>query len=217
MEGGRLHAVSDPLLIAAEPTWFDIDQSFQLPNAASTDPLESSSFDLDFFNPPSLPSPIATPVPGEFVRTWSTHITLTLSDEDAIVGIPTLIDDFSALFEIPQLDPFPPALPTFNIDWTEFLNFEPDLPPFPPSPSLASSSANTPPLIDDAVLSLSSPSYSGPCSPDSLLDILPHLSEKGVQLPIVGEPVIQGQEFLLPPGENAGIPSYGALLSLSVH
>lgn len=123
-------------------------------------------------------------------------------------------DDFSALFEMPQLDLLQPGPPTFNSDWTEFLNFEPDLPHFPPSPSLVPSLANTPPLVDDAILSPSSPSNTDPPSPESLLDILPHLNDKGFQFHAVGEPMIQEQCFLLPLGENTGIPSAAALLSV---
>jgi len=66
MEGGRLHAVSDPLAEPTSPPWFDFDQSFQIPNPASTNPLDSSPFDLEFFDPPSLCA--APPVPGEFYR-----------------------------------------------------------------------------------------------------------------------------------------------------
>ena len=115
---------------------------------------------------------------------------------------------------MPQLDLLQSALPTFTSDWTEFLNFEPDFSPFPSSPSLLSSSTSTPSLIDDAALSLPSPLYDGPSSPKSLLHILPHLSDKETPLPIVGEPAIQGQDFLLPPGEDAGIPSFATLLSV---
>ena len=127
------------------------------------------------------------------------------------------VDDISALFEIPQLDLLQPALPSFSSDWAQFLNFEPDLSLFPFSPSVTSSLDSTPPLVDDAILSPSpsSPSGSNPSSPGPLLDILPHLGEKGIQFPTVGEPMIQGQDFLLPPGEAAGILSLSA--SLPVH
>jgi len=128
----------------------------------------------------------------------------------AVIAVPA--DGFSALFEIPQLDLLQPGLPTFDCDWTEFLNFEPDLSFSPYSPSHTSSSASTPPLVDDVTLSPSSPSDGCP-SPDLFLNILPHLNEKGIQSPTSGEPMIQGQDFLLPPGENAGIPSVIALLS----
>ena len=212
MEGGRLHAVSDPLPAATVPAWFDFDQSFQLPNPASTDPLESSSFDLDFFNPPSLHPCVVPPVPGEPVQGRLTLNTLTSYNEGSLFDIPAPTSDFTSLLEMPQLDLFPPTLPTFNADWTEFLNFESEFSLFPSSPSVVSSSASTPPLMDDAILSPSFPSYSNPCSPDSLLEVLPRLGEKGIQLPTVGEPIIQEQEFLLPPGENSGIPSASALL-----
>lgn len=124
------------------------------------------------------------------------------------------VDDISALFEIPQLDLLQPALPSFNSDWTQFLNFEPDLSLFPSSPSLSSSSASTPPLVDDAILSPSPASYSDLSSRGPLLDIFSHMEEKGIQLPTVGEPVIQGQDFLLPPGEDAGIPFASTLLAV---
>lgn len=48
-------AVSDPFPSPMTPLWFNFDQSFQIPNPASTDPLEPSSFEVDFFNPLSLP------------------------------------------------------------------------------------------------------------------------------------------------------------------
>lgn len=123
------------------------------------------------------------------------------------------MDDFS-LFEIPQLDLSQPGLPITDSDWMEFLNFEPSLSLFPNSPSPASSLASTPPLVDDATLSSSSLSDSYPSSPALLLNVLPYLNEKGSQFPTLGEPTIQGQDFLLPPGENSGIPSVTALLSV---
>lgn len=126
--------------------------------------------------------------------------------------LPVHADDISAFFEIPQLDLLRPVLPSFGSDWTQFLNFEPDLSLFPPSPSLTPSLASTPPLVDDAVLSPSSPSHSDPSGISLFLDIPPHLGEKGTQFPTVGEPVIQGQDFLLPPGEDVGITFVGALL-----
>jgi hypothetical protein len=182
--------------VSTVPTWFNFDQSFKIPDPASTVPLDSTSFDLDFFNPPSLPSYPLSSIPELSIDTAATA------------------DDFSALFEIPQLDLLQPILPTFKSDWTEFLNFEPDLSLFPSSPSLASSSAGTPLLIDDAILSPSPLSDSNPSSPDPLLDILPHLIEKGTQFPNVGEPIIRGQDFLLPPGEDAGIRPASVLLSV---
>lgn len=118
------------------------------------------------------------------------------------------------MFEMPQLDLLQPGPLTFHSDWTEFLNFEPDPPLFLSSPSLVPSLANTPSLADDALPSPSSPSNSDPPSPDSLLNILPHLNDKGFQFPAIGEPIIQEQDFLLPPGENAGIPSAVSLLSV---
>ena len=130
-----------------------------------------------------------------------------MSSADIIVPA----SDFSALFEIPQLDLSQPELPTFDTDWTEFLNFEPDFSLFPYSPSSASSLANTPPLVDDVILSPSSPPDSDPSSPDPLPDVLPHLNEKDIRFPTAGQPIIQGQDFLLPPGE-AGIPYPTALL-----
>lgn len=124
------------------------------------------------------------------------------------------VDDFSTLFEIPQLDLSQQTLPTFSSDWTEFLNFDPDLPLFHSSPTLASSSANTPPLVDDDALSPSPPSDSDLSSPHFLLGVLPQSSDKGVLLPAVWEPIILEQDFLLPPGEGAGILSASALLSV---
>ena len=212
MEGGRLHAVSSPLTESPAPAWFDFDQSFQIPNPASTGPLDPSSFDLDFFNPSCLPLCAVPPIPGEPTSILQVDIVLTSNYEAPPVDVTVPADGFSALFEIPQLDLLQPGLPTFDCDWTEFLNFEPDLSLFPYS-SPASSLASTPPLVDDVILSPSSPSDSDPSSPDPFLNILPHLTEKYIQSPTVGEPIIQGQDFLLPPGENAGIPSAIVLLS----
>jgi hypothetical protein len=128
------------------------------------------------------------------------------------------VDGFPALFEIPQLDLLQSQFPTFNADWMEFLNFEPDLSLFPPSPSLASSLASTPPLVDDAILPPASPSSlpeNHPPSPELLRDILPRLlGEKYDQFPMVREPAIREQEFLLPPGDVVVIPSISALLSV---
>lgn len=67
MEGGRFYAVSDPLSPSAKPAWFDPDRSFQIPDSASTDPLEMLSFDLDFFDLPSIPSDLVSSTPGEFI------------------------------------------------------------------------------------------------------------------------------------------------------
>lgn len=212
MEGGRLHAVSDPLAESTAPAWFDFDQSFQIPNPASTGPLDASSFDLDFFNPSCLPLCAVSPIPGEPTSILQVDIVLMSNYEAPSVDVTVPADGFSALFEIPQLDLLQPGLPNFDCDWTEFLNFEPDLSLFPYS-SPASSLASTPPLVDEVILSPSSPSNSGTSSPGPFLNVLPHLNEKHVQSPAVGEPIIQGQDFLLPPGENAGIPSAFALFS----
>lgn len=65
IEGGRLHIVSDSHLATVAPAWFDPDQSFRLPSPVSTGPVELHSFDLDFFNPPSLPSGVISSIPGE--------------------------------------------------------------------------------------------------------------------------------------------------------
>ena len=154
------------------------------------------------------------PLPVSFSPTCCNHVVLTPNYKTASIEVAESPDNFSALFEIPQLDLLQSTLPTFTSDWTEFLNFEPELSLFPSSPSLASSSASTPPLVDDASLSPSSPFYNDLSSPDSLLTILPHLSDKETQLPTVVGPIIHGECFLLPPGENAGIPSVGALLSV---
>lgn len=64
MEGGRNHAVSDPLPDIV-PRWFDFDKSFQIPNPASTGPLELPSFDVNFFNPLPLPSCVVSSTTGE--------------------------------------------------------------------------------------------------------------------------------------------------------
>lgn len=124
------------------------------------------------------------------------------------VAVP--LDEFSALFEIPQIDLLQSALPAFNADWTEYLNLEPDPSIFLSSPPLVPPFVEIPSLVDDAILSL--PCAGDPPSPEPPSDILPHLSEKSVRLPIVGEPIIRGQDFLFPPGEEAGIPSSAALL-----
>lgn len=122
------------------------------------------------------------------------------------IDVVASVDDLTAFFETPPLDLLQSSLPSFDSDWSEFLNFEPDLSPFQLSPSLASSLAGTPPLINDASLSPSSLPDSGLSSPDPICHILPHLSEKSTQSLIVAEPIIQGQDFLLPPGEDARIP-----------
>lgn len=129
------------------------------------------------------------------------------------VDVVAPVADFSALFEIPQLDLLQSGLPSFDSDWTEFLNFQHDLSFFSYSPPFIPSLASTPPLVDDAIL-LPSPPECDPQSPDPFLNILPRLNEKGVFFSTVGEPLIQEQEFLLPPGESAGIPSTTTLLSL---
>jgi hypothetical protein len=213
MAGDRLHAASDPLPVSAMSTWFDLDQSFKIPGPASTTPLDSSAFDLDFFNPASPLCPLS-PIPGQSIPTLRTYVVLTPDHKALSTDTAAPVDDFSALFEIPQLDLLQSMLPTFKSDWTEFLNFEPDLSLFSSSPSLASSLAGTPPLVDDALLSPSPLYESDSSSPSPLLDIPPLLVEKGILFPNVGEPVIQGQEFLLPPGEDAGIPSASVLLSV---
>lgn len=217
MEGDRSQTVSAPLPASTVPTWFDFDQTFQIPNPASTNPLDSTPFDLDFFDHPSLPTYADPFTLGEFASTRQTYPIL-ISNYKAPPNNPAVpADDISALFDIPQLDLLQQTLPSFSSDWTQFLNFEPDLSPFPSSPSspsLTSSLANTPPLIDDAALSPSSPSDSNSSSPGPLLDILPHLGEKGIQFPTAAEPMIRGQDFLLPPGEDAGILSVSALLSV---
>ena len=207
VEGNRLHVTSDPLPVAAS-AWFDFGQSFQMPNPASTDPLEPSSFDLDFFNPPSLSPCVPFPTPGEFVRRWWATTALT-STFVATTDTISSVAGFPGSFEIPQLDLLQSELPSFDSDWSEFLNLDPDLSLFPPSPSLLSSSASTPPLADDAILSIPTPS-----SLFSPLETLPYLIDKGYQLQTLGEPIIQGQDFLLPPGEATGIPSASALLSI---
>lgn len=68
--------------------------------------------------------------------------------------------------------------------------------------------------MDDAALSShsASPSAGDPFNPKYLSDILPPLYDKGIQLPVPGEPIIREQDFLLPPGENAGILSTSVLL-----
>lgn len=217
MEADRSHAVSNPLPETV-PTWFDLDKSFQIPNPASTDPLELTSFDVNFFNPLSLPSCIVSPTFGGF----DTRLPIIPNaDTFEFLAPPTdvatsvsVMEDFSALFKMPQLDLLRPTLATFNSDWTEFLNFEPDLPLSPSSPSIIPSLASTPPLVADANLSPLSLPNCGPSSPNTLLDILPHFSDKEFQFPALGEPIIQGQDFMLPPGESAGIYSASALLSV---
>jgi len=79
LDGGRLHVVSDPLVGFTTPPWFNFDQSFQIPNPASTDPLDSSLFDLNFFNPPSLPSCVVPSVPGEHILALQGHAVLTIN------------------------------------------------------------------------------------------------------------------------------------------
>lgn len=77
MDGNRLHTVSDPLSVPAVPLWFNFDQAFQIPNPASTDPLDSTSFDFDFFNPLSLSSSTGPSVNGEFALIQQMHRTNT--------------------------------------------------------------------------------------------------------------------------------------------
>jgi len=194
VEGHRLHAVSDPLVAAAASTWFDFNRSFRIPSPASVDPLESS-FDLDFFNPPSLPSYTVSSVPGKFLflPTRQARVVLTSHHKASSINDTPPVDDFSALFEIPQLDLFQPTLSTLNPDWTEFLNFQPDLSFFRLSPS-------TPPFVDDDSLPPSSPFHSSPLTPNPILDILPGPDEckKAIQFPTAGEPVIQGRDSLFP-------------------
>ena len=208
MEGGRLHSVSDPLTLTAVPTWFDFDQSFQIPTPASTGPLDSSSYEIDFFNPTPLLPCTASYIPGDFIPILHVDGMLTLDHK-----APTIhTDHFSALFDIPQPDQLQPGLPTFDSDWTEFLNFEPDLSLSPYSLSPPSSLANTPPLTDDIILFPSSSSDGDLSSPDPLLNILPRMDEKHLQSTTIGGPLIHEQDFILPLGEEAGI-SAAALLS----
>jgi hypothetical protein len=128
--------------------------------------------------------------------------------------VATSVDAFTALFEMPQFDLLQPSLPSFDSDWSEFLNFAPELSLFQPSPSLASSLAGTPPLVDEATLSPPSLPDSGFSSPDPLCILLPSSSEKIAQLPIFPEPIIQGQDFLLLPGDDAGISSADILFTM---
>lgn len=208
VEGGRLHAVSDTLTLPTVPTCFDFDKSFQIPDPASTGSLDSSAFDVDFFDPLSLPPHVIPSTPGEPILILRLHYA-----DDELQALSTDIaapaDDFSTLFEIPRLDLLQPGLPTFDSDWAEFLNFEPNFSLFPYSPSLSSSLASTPPLIDDAILS-PFPFGSDPSGPNHLLDILPHLNEKDIRFPAAREPTIQRQCFPLLPGEEAVIPSTAA-------
>lgn len=208
MDSRRLHAVSDPVIIPAAPASFDFDTSFRIPDPASTDPLDSSLFDLDFFKPlylsSAIPSAFGEPTPSPSKRADM--------GPEALSTDPDLPADFSALFEIPQLDLSHSIFPT-DTDWTEFLNFGPDLSPFSTSPSPMPSFTSTPLLINDAILSPSPSSCSIPSSPQLPLDVLPHLNEKDAQLHPVGEPVIYGQDFLFPPYDNAGISCATILLS----
>lgn len=66
MEDGRLHAVSDPLVVSPGLTSFDFDQSFRLPDPAFTGPLDSSSFDLEFYSPLSFHS-CANSIPSKLI------------------------------------------------------------------------------------------------------------------------------------------------------
>ena len=115
---------------------------------------------------------------------------------------------------MPQLDLLQPSLPSFDSDWSQFLNFERDLSLFQHSPSLASSLANTPPLVDDATLSPPFLPDSGLPSPDPLCILLPHLSEKNAQYPVVAEPMIREHNFWLLPSDGGGIPSADVLLAI---
>lgn len=138
---------------------------------------------------------------------------LTPNAKAPSIDVPVPVDDFSTLFEIPKLDPLQPVHSTFNADWTEFLNFEPDSSLFSPSSSLIPSFTSTPSLVDDVTLSPPSVSDHGPSSPGSLPDFYLLLNEKGTRSSTVGEPIIQGLDFLLPPGEEVGISSAASLLS----
>jgi len=69
MNDGRLYTVSDPASAVAVIEWFNFDQSFQIPSPASTNPVESPAFDLDFFNPPPLPLDTVPSILGKFVQT----------------------------------------------------------------------------------------------------------------------------------------------------
>lgn len=123
------------------------------------------------------------------------------------------VNVLTALFEMPQLDLLQPALPSFDSDWSEFLNFEHDSSLFQSSPLLPLSSTSTPPLIDDATLSPPSLPDSGLPSPDSS-NVPLHPSEKSIQFSAIAEPIIHGQDFLLSPGDDVGMLSLGALLSV---
>lgn len=209
--GGRLHAASDPISVPSMPAWFDFDQSFKIPTPASTNPLDSSSFDLYFLNP--LPSCTVSSIPSEFIPFSQAEVSPDLSRKAPSIDVAVPASDFSALFEIPQLDLSQPGIPDFDSGWTEFLNFEPDFSLSPYSHSPVSSWISTPPLADDIILSPRFPSEDS-FSPCPLPKILPCPNEKGIQFPTVREPVIQEQDFLLPPGEGAGIPSITAFFPI---
>ena len=199
MGGGRFHAVSDSFCGTTAPEWFNLDHTFQLPESASVQPLESPPFDVDFCNLPSLPTCIPL-APGEHTRPQQTFGLLTTTFKALPPDNPALTDEFSGLFEIPQADSLQATLP-FGPDWTEFLNFGPELSLFPPSPSLISSLASTPPLADDALLS---PCCGNTPSTGPVPDALPLLSRQKVQPSVIRCPMIQESGFLLPLGENPG-------------
>lgn len=210
VEDGRLQPVLDPFLTPTGPAWPDLSKAFQIPNPVSTSPPDPASLYLDFFSPSSCLAPSKLceffVVPSDRACADNNY-KVSYADVATPAGAPT------ALFETPRFDLLQSSLPSFNSDWSEFLNFEPELSPFQPSTSLASSLAGTPPLIDDATLSPHSLPDSGLPSPDSFCNILPHLSEKSAQFPIVLETIIRGQEFLLLPGDT-GIPSTDILLTI---
>ena len=60
---GRQHAVSDTLSIPTKMTCIDFGQTFKIPNPVSTSPPDTTSFYLDFFDPPSF---MGYSDPGEF-------------------------------------------------------------------------------------------------------------------------------------------------------
>ena len=74
VEDGRLHAASDSLSISVKPTWPEFDQTFQIPDPASTSPPDPTSFFLDFFDPPCIGSPET----GEFLPVRQTQLVLTV-------------------------------------------------------------------------------------------------------------------------------------------
>ena len=210
IEGGRPNAVSDSLTVSAVPTWFDFDQSFKIPDPAFSCP-DLSSFDLDFFTPPPLPPCSASSASGEFTSVPQAGYVLTSNHEAASVDATIPVENFSALFETPQLELLQPGIPNFDSDWSEFLNFEPDFSLFPFPDSSASSLVSTPASAD----ALLPPSFhrGDPSSLCLLSDTPLRFNEKDIRFPVVTEPAIQEQDPSLPPGEDPGIPSITNLLS----